>query len=238
MPEKIAEERLLRPGDTCWRIERANRMAVIVDAADYFATVRAAVQRARHSVLLIGWDFDTRIRLDRADDGSGVPNTLGKFLKWIVRKRPELRVYVLRWDLGVLHSLGRGTTPLVILDWMTSKRVRFKLDGAHPAGSAHHQKIVVIDDALAFCGGIDMTADRWDTREHLDDDPQRVRPTTTLWLSTSGGHCGAQDRNRGCGWLPDPRHRGAAVRRKIAGAIRAARTPLGGGRGAGREPAS
>ncbi|HEY8611444.1 MAG TPA: phospholipase D-like domain-containing protein, partial [Roseomonas sp.] len=33
-------------------------------------------------------------------------------------------------------------------------------------------------DALAFCGGIDVTAGRWDTREHLDDDPRRRRPTT------------------------------------------------------------
>src|SRR3546814_20463770 len=32
-------------------------------------------------------------------------------------------------------------------------------------------------DALAFCGGIDMTADRWDTSAHLDDDPRRRRPS-------------------------------------------------------------
>jgi phospholipase D1/2 len=29
---------------------------------------------------------------------------------------------------------------------MTSKRLRFKLDSAHPIGAAHHQKIVVIDE--------------------------------------------------------------------------------------------
>src|SRR3546814_13651960 len=33
------------------------------------------------------------------------------------------------------------------------------------------------DLALAFCGGIDMTADRWDTSAHLDDDPRRRRPS-------------------------------------------------------------
>jgi phospholipase D1/2 len=31
---------------------------------------------------------------------------------------------------------------------------------------------------MAFCGGIDVTADRWDRRLHLDDDPGRRRPTT------------------------------------------------------------
>lgn len=169
---------LLRQGETCWRIERAGRLAVIVDAADYFAAVRTAVQNARHSVFLIGWDFDTRIKLVRPGDGSKAPNKLSKFLTWVVRQRPDLRIYVLRWDLGAIHALGRGSTPLVILDWMSNERIRFKLDGAHPPGSAHHQKIVAIDDAFAFCGGIDMTGDRWDTREHLDDNPERVRPTT------------------------------------------------------------
>jgi phospholipase D1/2 len=58
------------------------------------------------------------------------------------------------------------------------ERIAFKLDGAHPPGAAHHHKIVVIDDAVAFCGGIDMTGDRWDTSEHRDDDPRRRRPFT------------------------------------------------------------
>jgi len=128
--------------------------------------------------MLIGCGFDTRIKLDRPDDGSGAPNKLGRFLTWCVAQRPDLRIYVLRWDLGALHALGRGSTALVMLDWMSSERVRFKLDGSHPAGSAHHQKIAVVDDCLAFCGGIDITADPWDTREHLDDNPERVRPTT------------------------------------------------------------
>src|SRR5690606_11778526 len=108
---------LLRPGETCWRIARADRLAVIVDAADYFATVRAAAQQATHSLLMIGWDFDTRIELGRPDRESDVPNRLGRFLSWVVEHRPELQVHILRWDLGTLKEIGRGTTPLVILDW-------------------------------------------------------------------------------------------------------------------------
>jgi len=34
----------------------------------------------------------------------------------------------------------------------------------------------VIDDSIAFCGGIDVTMQRWDTREHLDGDPRRTGP--------------------------------------------------------------
>jgi phospholipase D1/2 len=170
--------KLLVPGRNCWRIERANRLAVIVDAADYFAAVKSSIEKAQRTVLLIGWDFDTRIRLDPDQRKTTSPDKLGKFLTWVVEQRPELEVYMLKWDLGVIDSLGRGSTPLVVLDWMTDRRMHFKLDHAHPPASAHHQKIVVIDDSLAYCGGIDITADRWDTREHLDEDPHRRRPTT------------------------------------------------------------
>ncbi|WP_119459858.1 phospholipase D-like domain-containing protein [Rhodospirillaceae bacterium SYSU D60014] len=169
-------ERLLQPGRNCWRIERAHRFAPIVDAADYFAVLKAAILEARHTVMLISWDFDTRILLEPDDPKSGVPNKLGAFISEVVKRRPKLCAYVLKWDFSIVQSLGRGATPLFILDWITDRRIRFKLDSEHPLGACHHQKVVVIDDALAFCGGIDMTVGRWDTRGHLDDDRRRRSP--------------------------------------------------------------
>lgn len=169
--------RVLDINRNCWRIERADRLALIIDAADYFRAVKAAMLEARHCVYLIGWDFDTRIKFEPERQTLDGPNKLGPFLRWIDKKRPDVEVYVLKWDLGALQALGRGTTPLAVLNWVTSERIHFKLDGAHPKAAAHHQKIVVVDDALAFCGGIDMTADRWDTRGHVDDDPRRKRPS-------------------------------------------------------------
>lgn len=166
---------LLEPGLTCWRVERAARLATVIDAASYFRVVRDALLRARHSVLFIGWEFDTRIKLDPDSPLSGLPDRLGQFLSALVERRPELSIRVLQWNLGLLGTLARGATPLYLLNRLTSKRFQFRLDSAHPPGAAHHQKIVVIDDALAFCGGIDMTNDRWDTREHRDRDQRRVR---------------------------------------------------------------
>lgn len=172
-----APARLLRPGDTCWRIAHANRAGLIVDAQTYFKAVKEAMLEARHAVTLIGWDFDMRIQFE--PDGATLPGpeALGPFLRWIAKTRPELGIYVLKWDLGMIQALGRGSTPLWMLDWMTGENVRFHLDGAHPPGAAHHQKIVVVDDVFAFCGGIDMTDDRWDTRGHVDGDARRRRPS-------------------------------------------------------------
>ncbi len=173
-----AKRPILRPGETCWRIERADRLSVIVDAADYFNTLREVMQQAQHSVIMIGWEFDTRIELDPRVTSTDVPNRLGRFLSWLVRRRRGLTIRLLQWDIGLFFTLGRGSMPLRLADWLLGRRIRLKLDNAHPVGAAHHQKIIVIDDVLAFCGGIDATADRWDTSEHLDESPYRIRPTS------------------------------------------------------------
>lgn len=163
---------LLQAGSNCWRVEQAERFAFIVDADDYFTAVRAAMLKARHSIFLIGWDFDARISLgEPQDDG---PNRLGDFFLWLVRSKPQLAIRVLRWDTGAFKAMFRGSTLLTILRWKTHPRITLKLDGAHPVAASHHQKIVVIDDCLAFCGGIDITCERWDRRAHADDEPARV----------------------------------------------------------------
>jgi phosphatidylserine/phosphatidylglycerophosphate/cardiolipin synthase-like enzyme len=168
---------MLTAGRNCWRIARAERLTLVVDAADYFRHVKSAMLKARHRIMLIGWDFDTRIKLEPEKQTLEGPNALGEFLSWLPKRREHLNVYVLKWDLGMIQALGRGMTPLFIVDWITDKRLHLRLDHAHPVGSAHHQKIVVIDDTLAFCGGIDMTTDRWDTPEHLDDNSLRTKPS-------------------------------------------------------------
>ena len=159
-----------------WRVATATQMSVIVDAEAYFANARLAMLKAQRRIMLIGWDFDARIRL--VEDGRlpDEPEPVGDFISWLVEKTPELEVFLLRWDVGAIKTLVRGSNIRTIAKWMRHPRIQTKLDGFHPTGGSHHQKIVVIDDCLAFCGGIDMTGERWDTRAHADDDPRRVRP--------------------------------------------------------------
>ncbi|HVF95241.1 MAG TPA: phospholipase D-like domain-containing protein [Sphingomonas sp.] len=163
---------MLRVDQNCRAIVRAEQLTVIVDAARYFATAREALLEATHRVMLIGWDFDARIVLDH--DATEGPAKVGDFLLWLVDRSPELNLYLLRWDLGAIKSLFRGTTVVSLVKLMRHPRIHVRLDGHHPTGASHHQKIVCIDDCLAFCGGIDMTDERWDTCDHRDDDPRRV----------------------------------------------------------------
>ena len=169
----------LEPGRNCWRIERAKRAALVVDAADYFRLARQAMLKARSQILLMGWDLDTRIELITEEEDGEAPIHLGPFIAWLAKNRPDLCIHILAWDGEVYSLLGRGTTLLRMARWrLFSNRIDFKLDSNHPREASHHQKLLVVDDSFAFCGGIDMTGSRWDTRAHRDDDPGRRRPTT------------------------------------------------------------
>lgn len=169
---------LLIAGDTCWRVEQADNFAVIVDGADYFRHVKEAMLRTERRVMLIGWDFDMRVTFERGGKTLAGPNQLRAFLWFLLRMRPELEIYVLKSNLGLVpafQTIWNGVTPVALLNLLSSDRLWFAVDGAHPTGAVHHQKIIVVDDVLAFCGGIDLTIDRWDTPEHLD--PNGIRRT-------------------------------------------------------------
>jgi phosphatidylserine/phosphatidylglycerophosphate/cardiolipin synthase-like enzyme len=165
---------------TAWRCEQATRASLVVDAANYFEAGRLAMLGAKRRIMLLGWDFDARIQLSDTRL-PGEPDTLGAFISWLVERNPDLEIYLLRWNIGALRTLLRGTTLLTVLRWMAHPRIHTRLHAAYPPGASHHHKIVVVDDAVAFCGGIDMTSARWDTREHLDDDPRRVAPDGTAY---------------------------------------------------------
>ncbi|WP_206245263.1 phospholipase D-like domain-containing protein [Novosphingobium terrae] len=171
----MTTEPLLETGRNCWRVEAAARASVIIDADDYFKAARAAMLKAKKQILLVGWDFDARIRFG-GDIDDGAPNRVGAFLSWLVRRTPGLQIYILRWDTGAIKTLFHGQTLLRIAQWLRDPNIHFRLDAHHPPAGSHHQKVVVIDDDVAFCGGIDMTARRWDTREHADTEARRVDP--------------------------------------------------------------
>jgi phospholipase D1/2 len=169
---------LLEEGRNCWKVKRANRAAFIVDAADYYRLALQAMLKAEKRIILIGWDVDTRVALADEPPEPGVPVELGPLFTWLSRHRSDLRIYILAWDEGLISVPGRGTTPFRMLRWALDPQVAIKWDSTHPVDASHHQKLLVIDDRLAFCGGIDITGSRWDTRRHKDEEPGRRRPFT------------------------------------------------------------
>lgn len=170
---------LLQPGRNVWRRETAARAAMLVDAAAYYGALRRTLREARHSVIITGWDIDSRTPLLGPDGKTGddLPVTFGAFLTELVRRRPQLSIKLLLWDYySAVYSLERELMPALALQWNTPRQIELCLDDVLPIGASHHQKIVVVDDAVAFSGGLDLTIRRWDTSDHPLHDDHRVDP--------------------------------------------------------------
>ena len=166
---------ILRQGKNCMCKAHARRAAFLVDGEAYFSAFAQAASRAEHSILIAGWDIDSRIPLLRHEEGK--ETRLGSFLDSLVATRPKLHVNILVWDFVRLFAMDQIPLPVFELRWRAHPRVHFHMDAVHPTSSAHHQKIVVVDDKVAFVGGMDLTTGRWDTPAHLPEDPRRVDPS-------------------------------------------------------------
>ncbi|HYE87596.1 MAG TPA: phospholipase D-like domain-containing protein, partial [Vicinamibacterales bacterium] len=164
---------IIAPGRNCWRVDRADRFYCVQDAAHYFRLVRQSLLAARHSVFVLGWDFASTIDLDPGGDASDAPTRLDKLLAFITRRRSGLNCYILTWDYGALYTLEREPLTRWRLRWHTSRRLHLGFDDRHPIGASHHQKVIVVDDQLAFCGSIDLTGHRWDETDHRVVEPAR-----------------------------------------------------------------
>ncbi len=176
-PRGPGDERVAVEGRNCWRRLPADRVAFLIDGQAYYHAFKSAVLSARDSVLIIGWDIDSRTKLDR-EPGASEPNSLGELLSQAARAQPGLRVNVLIWDTALIYRWNREFWTDFKFRWFTPRRVRFRLDDSHPLGASHHQKVVVIDDAVAFIGGLDFTSGRWDTPAHAGHEPRRFDTVT------------------------------------------------------------
>lgn len=151
-------------------------MATLIDTAEYFAAFAEACRNAQRQILILGWDFDRKERLHRDDGRDDAADELGSFLVRLVKDRADLNIYLLSWDFNMIYAAERELLPALRLRLQAPPRFHFRLDGCHPKGASHHQKVVVIDDRIAFVGGIDLSRWRWDTPEHKPDDPRRIDP--------------------------------------------------------------
>ncbi len=168
---------ILRPGDTCWRAAPASRLTVLMENEAYFDALISSLGKARRSVVILGWQFDPRTRLDPETRAGDRQAEIGHLLRMMVKTRPDLDVRLLIWRSPLLIAASQGFYPQRALGWFRKRMVEFRLDAPGPIGACHHQKIVVIDDRVAFCGGGDISVDRWDSAAHRDDDPRRSQPS-------------------------------------------------------------
>jgi phosphatidylserine/phosphatidylglycerophosphate/cardiolipin synthase-like enzyme len=165
---------LFEPGKNCAAVAHADRVAFIVDAEDYYHVFKAACEKAERSIVILGWDFDSRTPICNSPKQDECIR-LGAFLDGLAQKNRHLRIQILDWDFPMIFGTDREPSPRSLnATWKPHRHVNFQFDDTHPVGGSHHQKIVIVDGKVAFSGGLDLTNKRWDTRAHKADDPRRI----------------------------------------------------------------
>lgn len=145
---------ILEVGRNCWRIEHAGRASCLIDGEAYFRAFREVAKQAQHAIIILGWDFDSRVKMLPDGESDGFPICIGEFFYALLARQRGLHIYVLTWGYHMVYAFEREWWPVYKLG--THRRLHFKMDDTHPAGASHHQKVVVVDDTVAFSGGLDF----------------------------------------------------------------------------------
>lgn len=165
----------LVPDENCWRVTQCGRGGFLFSGEEYFREFRKAVLAARRQVVILAWDLNEDLELVRGDgEDDGYPTALADFVMAVLDEKPELEIFILLWDYSVFYLGEREWLPFTRWRDPGHERLHFVTDNAIAAGASHHQKVVLIDDSLAFCGGFDLCFWRWDTTAHPVEDARRV----------------------------------------------------------------
>ncbi len=141
-----------------------NAVTVLLDGAEAFQAMAVAIANAQSHVHITGWHITPTFATTRGER----PIVLKELLAEAAARIP---VRVLIWagvPLPVMQP-WRGDVRKLRDDLTAGNHVQCALDARERPMHCHHEKTIVIDDRIAFVGGIDLTnfhGDRWDTQEH------------------------------------------------------------------------
>ena len=137
---------------------------MLIDGADALKTMAVSLAAARSHVHLTGWHVTPEFALTR----DATPVTVRALLADVAARVP---VRALIWAGAPLPVLRpwRGDMRRVRDQLTAATGIQCALDARERPMHCHHEKTIVIDDRIAFVGGIDLTSfngDRWDTPDH------------------------------------------------------------------------
>ena len=141
-----------------------NAIDVLIDGEEVLPAIEAAIRSARRQVRIAGWSVTPEFALTRSERATVVRQLLAE-----TAERVDVRV--LLWA-GAPVPVIRPTRSDVRRErdaLESGSRVKVALDAREHLIHCHHEKIVVIDDEVAFVGGLDLTnrdGDRYDRPAH------------------------------------------------------------------------
>ena len=146
-----------------------NRLDVLIDGERAIAAIHEAIRAARSHVHLAGWHVTPAFELQR----DGARRTTLKQALAELAERVDVRVLVWAGPPAPVFEPKRSDVKQVRDELTDGTRIRCVLDARERTMHCHHEKLVIVDDEVAFVGGIDLTSlsgDRWDGSEHPAED--------------------------------------------------------------------
>src|SRR5215204_5544367 len=138
---------------------------VLIDGVQVLPAIAEAIRGARRSVRMAGWHSAPHFALEREEP----PTVLRELLAETVARGVDVRV--LLWAGAPFHVFtpARGDVRADARELARDTGVRVAVDAHERLLHCHHEKLVVVDEEVAFVGGVDLTdlgGDRWDTPLH------------------------------------------------------------------------
>jgi phosphatidylserine/phosphatidylglycerophosphate/cardiolipin synthase-like enzyme len=166
------ERALAPPDDALWadgepQPRAGNAIEVLIDGASALPRIAAEIKKARSHVHVAGWHVAPWFALRR--DGGDAASALRPLLEQVA-ERVDVRVLVWSGSPLPLFHPDRRDVDGVRHAFQFGSRIRFVTDPKERPMHCHHEKLVIVDDRVAFVGGIDLTdyaGDRWDTQAHV-----------------------------------------------------------------------
>uniref|UniRef100_A0A672HK89 Phospholipase n=1 Tax=Salarias fasciatus TaxID=181472 RepID=A0A672HK89_SALFA len=137
-----------------------------VNGKTYMEDVADALEEAKEEIFITDWWLSPEIFLKR-------PVVEGNRwrLDWILRRKAQqgVRVFVMLYkEVELALGINSGYSKRTLHRLHPNIKVMRHPDHVSSAVYlwAHHEKIIVVDQSVAFVGGIDLAYGRWDDREH------------------------------------------------------------------------
>ena len=159
---RLGWERALDPppggwAETSYPPRGGNSVEVLIDGAEALPALAEEMRGARSHVHLAGWYFTPSFGLVR--DGS--PVVLRHLLAGLA-ERVDVRVLAWAGAPLPLFRPTRGEVRTMRDQLIAGSRIQVGLDARERPLHCHHEKLVIIDDRVAFVGGIDLTSEDGD----------------------------------------------------------------------------
>jgi phosphatidylserine/phosphatidylglycerophosphate/cardiolipin synthase-like enzyme len=167
--QRLGWERALEPPAGGWAagdppMRPGNAVEVLIDGQEALPAIAEELRQARSHVHLTGWHFSPGFALERTGEDVILRNLLADLAE-------RIDVRVLMWAGAPLPIFrpSRRDMRKIRERLVADTKIECELDAKERPMHCHHEKTIVIDDRVAFVGGIDLTSesgDRFDTNRH------------------------------------------------------------------------